>query len=70
MINQLNTKEDDVVAKHYPQFKAYMKDKYNWSPDEGVFKSVITWLIKSDLIKDLSMLESNRGRRAVKKTTN
>ena len=45
----------EVIHECYLEYSKYSKDKYNWSIDEGCFNNVITWLIKSSLIHNLSI---------------
>lgn len=71
MSSIITNPQEEIMSRHYQQFKKDMKAKYNWSPDEGVFRSIITWTIKSTLIEDLSKVGANtHGRRTVKKITN
>jgi hypothetical protein len=44
---------EEFIHNYYLKFKEYMKSKYNWTPNEGEFTEVVTWIIKSGILSEL-----------------
>lgn len=41
--------KESKLHEYYLEYSAYMKQKYGWSIDEGLFNCIISWLVANKL---------------------
>jgi hypothetical protein len=66
----MNNKEEEIILQYYNKYKVYMKDHYNWSQNLGEFECMFSWIVKSGMLQDLSIVGVSNGRRTIKKVAN